>query len=171
MNEDLGRFQQIIRRVHGCDSTFAESVAVEVALPDASLWKGEVAVFYLSNHPLAKRCYAWSWKNAEPIEDSVAVLEIPPVVSPETAVRATWTNSRALNLVRRWRRFPFGRGGGLQFALIGLSRLGLLGLNLQQVPLHFLPKLLHGGAKRVGVHFSALVVLRHGLDIRFSTPP
>jgi hypothetical protein len=48
-----------------------------------------VEVFTLANHPKAKRCFAWSHKAGENDSDErfVAVLEIPPVVSPETAVK------------------------------------------------------------------------------------
>ena len=51
------------------------------------VWQGQVEVFALKGHPKAKRCYAWSHE-----EDGkrryVAVLELPPVNSPVTAVRA-----------------------------------------------------------------------------------
>jgi hypothetical protein len=50
-----------------------------------------VEAFDLIGHPKAKRCYAWSHLEGDRDERTryVAVLEIPPVVSPETAVRAS----------------------------------------------------------------------------------
>jgi hypothetical protein len=41
----------------------------------------------MSRHPKAKRCYAWSYQDKGETQ-YVNVLEIPPVVSPQTAVRA-----------------------------------------------------------------------------------
>lgn len=53
------------------------------------MWEGEVEVFDLHDHPDAPRVYAW----AHETEDAdglrhITVLHVPPVVSPETAVRA-----------------------------------------------------------------------------------
>jgi hypothetical protein len=54
-----------------------------------TIWKGIVEVFMLANHPKAKRCFAWSHRDGKNDSDErfVAVLEIPPVTSPETAVK------------------------------------------------------------------------------------
>jgi hypothetical protein len=51
----------------------------------------EVEVFDLTGHPKAKRAYGWSHREGknDDGERFVAVLEIPPVVSPITAVRAS----------------------------------------------------------------------------------
>lgn len=53
------------------------------------MWEGDVEVFDLTGHPKAKRAYAWSHLDGENDERTrfVAVLEIPPVESAETAVR------------------------------------------------------------------------------------
>ena len=53
-----------------------------------TVWRGEVEVFDLTGHPRAKRCYAWIHREEknDAGERIVAVLEIPPVVSAETAV-------------------------------------------------------------------------------------
>ena len=53
-------------------------------------WQGTVSVYALEDHPKAIRAYAWS----SPMEGSTkrryyAVLHIPPVDSPEKAVRAS----------------------------------------------------------------------------------
>ncbi|HTD66537.1 MAG TPA: hypothetical protein VK846_08420 [Candidatus Limnocylindria bacterium] len=47
-------------------------------------WKGDVEVFDLAGHPKAKRCYGWSY--GEP-EEFITILELPPVDSPESAVK------------------------------------------------------------------------------------
>jgi len=55
-----------------------------------SRWtKGQVEVFDLTGDPKAKRAYAWSHREGKNDEGErfVAVLEIRPVVSAETAVR------------------------------------------------------------------------------------
>ena len=54
-----------------------------------TVWKGVVEQFELVGHPKAKRCYAWSHRDG-PIDSEerfVAVLELPPVDSPQSAVK------------------------------------------------------------------------------------
>jgi len=48
-----------------------------------------VEVFDITGHPKAKRAYGWSHKAGKDDQEErfVTVLEIPPVVSPETAVK------------------------------------------------------------------------------------
>lgn len=83
--------QMVIRDLHGCGSTHVASAPVHEVFRGQTVWKGEVEVFDLKGHQRAKRCYAWSHldKPDDSRERFVAVLEIPPVVSPETAVRAS----------------------------------------------------------------------------------
>ena len=50
-------------------------------------WRGTVEVFDLIGHPKAKRAYAWSYRDGNQ-NKTVAVLEIPPIDSPESAVKA-----------------------------------------------------------------------------------
>jgi hypothetical protein len=52
-----------------------------------TVWEGDVGSFALTGHPKAKRCYAWSCQDRGKTQ-YVNVLEIPPVVSPQTAVQA-----------------------------------------------------------------------------------
>jgi len=51
------------------------------------LWKGAVEIFALEGHAKAKRAYGWSFGEGANASYT-AVLEIPPVNSPTTAVRA-----------------------------------------------------------------------------------
>jgi hypothetical protein len=56
---------------------------------EQTVWSGIVPVFALKGHSKADKCYAWS----SPIEASTkrryyAALHIPPIDSPEKAVRA-----------------------------------------------------------------------------------
>jgi hypothetical protein len=64
-------------------------VPVEEVFRGQTIWKGKVEVFDLTGHPKAKRAYAWSHLDGADDSDErfVAVLEIPPVDSPESAVK------------------------------------------------------------------------------------
>ena len=91
-NKDyIERLQQVIFRLHKSGSEHVESVPVEEVFRGKIIWKGNVEVFALTNHPKAKRCFGWSYPDGAGDTDErfVTVLEIPPVVSPETAVRAS----------------------------------------------------------------------------------
>jgi len=80
---------QAVERLHHCQAFFLEDVAVVEKFGEKTVWSGVVSIFSLEGHPQADKCYAWS----SPIEGSTkrryyAVLHIPPVDSPEKAVRA-----------------------------------------------------------------------------------
>ncbi len=82
-----------IERLHNCKATFLKEVAVIEKFGDKTVWEGIVHVFKIEGNPKADKCYAWS----SPIEGSkkrryYAVLHIPPVDSPEKAVRASIIN-------------------------------------------------------------------------------
>jgi hypothetical protein len=76
-------------QLHNCSATWRESVPVHEIFNGKTIWQGEVEVFDLTGHPKAKRCYGWSHPEGDDNkgERFVAVLEIPPVRSPETAVK------------------------------------------------------------------------------------
>ena len=78
---------QSFRRLHACDAEHLETVPVVERFKGKTVWEGEVEVFKLKGHPKAKRGYAWAY-NKEKGSDTVAVLELPPVISPKTAVQA-----------------------------------------------------------------------------------
>ena len=89
-NKDyIERLKQVIFHLHKSDAQHVESVPVEEVFQGKSIWKGNVEVFTLTNHPKAKRCFGWSHPDGvgDTDERFVTVLEIPPVVSPETAVK------------------------------------------------------------------------------------
>ena len=75
-----------IKEMHGGDSRHVESVPVHEVFHGQTAWQGTVEVFDLIGHPKAKRAYAWSFKDGDIIR-SVAVLELPPVDSPQSAVK------------------------------------------------------------------------------------
>ena len=61
-----------------------ETVPVHEVFQGKTVWQGDVEVFDLTRHPKAKVCYAWSYN--EP-EEFITILELPPVDSPQTAVK------------------------------------------------------------------------------------
>jgi hypothetical protein len=64
-------------------------VPVHEVFQGKTLWQGDVEVFDLAGHPKAKRAYGWSHPEGEGNQGErfVTVLEIPPVASPQTAVK------------------------------------------------------------------------------------
>jgi hypothetical protein len=77
-----------IKHMHGCDSKWVESVPVNETFRGQAVWHSEVQVFDLVGHATAKRAYAWSHETEGGKRRFVAVLGVPPVDGPVTAVRA-----------------------------------------------------------------------------------
>ena len=73
--------------LHGCEAKHVETVPVIELFKGKTVWEGEVEVFDLIGHPKATRGYAWAY-NKEKGSATIAVLELPPVISPKTAVQA-----------------------------------------------------------------------------------
>lgn len=89
-HEYLDRLQVAIQQLHKCGAVWKYTAPVHELFRGKTVWRGEVEVFDLTGHPKAKRCYAWSHREGpdDQGERSVAVLEIPPVKDPQTAVQA-----------------------------------------------------------------------------------
>jgi hypothetical protein len=87
----IDRLQVAIQHLHNCGAVWRETVPVHEVFQGKTIWEGDVEVFDLNGHPKAKRAYAWAHLDGK--DDSqtryVAVLEIPPVESAITAVRAS----------------------------------------------------------------------------------
>ena len=90
MTEYIAELQGVIRRLHGVESSHAESVPVKEMFEGKTVWDGMVEVFHLHGHPKAAKAYAWAHDTDNPDEPRrhVTVLHIPPVTSPVLAVRA-----------------------------------------------------------------------------------
>ncbi|MGD0548818.1 MAG: hypothetical protein ABR991_13520 [Terracidiphilus sp.] len=86
--EDL---KDVIRKLHGVESTHRESVPVKEIFNGKTVWDGIVEVFDLHGHPQANTAYAWAHETDDPDNPvrHVTVLHVPPAVSPITAVRAS----------------------------------------------------------------------------------
>lgn len=87
MNEVLLNIQRAVELAAECPVAHVESVPVLEVFRGQTVWEGVVEAFTLSEHPRAKRAYGWAYDDGEETR-YVAVLEIPPVMSPNTAVRA-----------------------------------------------------------------------------------
>ncbi len=95
MDEGL---KQAVERLHQCQASFIEDVAVVEKFGDKTVWQGIVSIFGIKGHPQADKCYAWS----SPLEGRTkrryyAVLNIPPIDSPEKAVRASIVHDHRSN--------------------------------------------------------------------------
>jgi hypothetical protein len=87
MSERIENLRAAIETMHGCKAEHERSAVIVERFKNQTVWEGVVESFVLSGHPKAKRCYAWCYQdNGE--TRYVNVLEIPPVVSPQTAVQA-----------------------------------------------------------------------------------
>ena len=87
----IEELRDAIKRTHGADAKHIGSTPVKEIFNGQLVWDGIVEIFEIVGHAKATRVYAWA-HNTDSSEGKkrrqVAVLHIPPVVSPETAVRA-----------------------------------------------------------------------------------
>lgn len=58
--------KQAVERLHNCQASFLEDVAMVEKFGDKNVWSGVVSVFFIKGHHQADKCYAWS----SPIEGS-----------------------------------------------------------------------------------------------------
>lgn len=86
----IAELQAAILKLHGCTATYLETVPVTETFQGKTVWQGEVEVFEIRGHPKASHAYAWSHRAGKNDKETryVTVLQIPPVTSPETAVKA-----------------------------------------------------------------------------------
>jgi hypothetical protein len=85
----IEELKDVIRKLHGVESTHMQSVPVKEVFNGQTVWEGIVEVFDLHGHPEANVAYAWSHSTDESgdLKRHVTVLHVPPAISPETAVR------------------------------------------------------------------------------------
>jgi hypothetical protein len=84
--ENIKSLESAIKAMHGCDSVHVASEPVYESFGGLTAWQGTVEIFDLIGHPKAKRAYVWQYEEGKETK-TIAVLEIPPVSSPETAVK------------------------------------------------------------------------------------
>ncbi len=90
----IEQLRKAILRLHGCASTFLESVPVIETFKGKTVWDGVVQVFELRGHSKASKCYAWShetddkWDRRKINRRFVVVLHQGKIDSPQAAVKA-----------------------------------------------------------------------------------
>ena len=89
MSARIANIKKAVEEHAGCAATHRESAPVtEGYLDDQIAWEGVVEVFDLDGHPKANRAYGWQFWEGKNAQYTV-VLGIPPVDSPNAAVRAS----------------------------------------------------------------------------------
>ena len=87
MTDLLKHIQRAVERAAECPAEHAESIPVLEMFRGQTAWEGVVEAFKLTGHPNAARAYGWAYHDGKETR-YVAVLELPPVDSPNAAVRA-----------------------------------------------------------------------------------
>jgi hypothetical protein len=80
---------EAVQRLHKCEAVHSKTVSVHETFQGKTVWEGEVEVFEVKGHPKATRCFAWMNHLQGRTPQCVALLEIWPVTSPGTAVKAS----------------------------------------------------------------------------------
>jgi hypothetical protein len=86
MPHKITKLKDAIRATHGCESLHVESVPVEEIFEGQTAWQGTVEAFDLIGQPKAKRASAWTYRDGDQ-DKTIAVLGIPPIDSPQSAVK------------------------------------------------------------------------------------
>jgi len=94
MSDYLKGVREAVERSHNCTASHVGTIPVHEVFRGETVWQGDVEVFDIAGHPKAKRCYAWGYPNDGGRLESVTVLEIPPVNSPQTAVKVAIASMR-----------------------------------------------------------------------------
>jgi hypothetical protein len=85
----IEELRDVIKRLHGVESSHVESVPIKEMFQGKIVWEGIVEVFDLHGHAKAPKAYAWSYRTDNPKKPRhVTVLHLGPVISPLLAVRA-----------------------------------------------------------------------------------
>ena len=86
----IDELRDMIRRLHGVESTHVGSIPVRETFQGRTVWEGVVEVFDLIGHPSASKLYAWSHAIDDPENPwrHVTVLHSHPITSRLLAVRA-----------------------------------------------------------------------------------
>ena len=74
----------VISHLHGCASTWRETVPILETFQGKTVWDGDVEVFKV-NHAETDTAYAWSTAEGK----FTAVLGVPPATDPLNAVRVS----------------------------------------------------------------------------------
>lgn len=86
--EYIEAIQDAIGKGYHCKAKHIKTVPVYLKHEGQTMWEGEVEIFEVTGHPTAKKCYGWGFEDKPGHTEFVTVLELSPVKSPETAVKA-----------------------------------------------------------------------------------
>jgi hypothetical protein len=86
MSDRIDKIQLAVEKAAGVPAKHLESAVVVETFRGQTMWEGVVEVFSLDGHPKEKRAYGWNIGTGRDTRYT-AVLELPPVVSPNSAVR------------------------------------------------------------------------------------
>jgi hypothetical protein len=93
MKERIEKLRTAIETIHKCKAAHERSIVLLDLFKSDTAWTRIIESFTLTGHPRAKRCFAWSYRvNGE--TQFINVLEIPPVVSSQKAVRTAIVSKR-----------------------------------------------------------------------------
>lgn len=89
MSDYIAELQAVFLKLYNCDAEYVETVPVIEQFQGETIFQGDVEVFDLTGHPKATRGYGWGYTTTEGGgRRYFTVLELPPVDSPQTAVKA-----------------------------------------------------------------------------------
>jgi len=89
MSDYIAELQAVFLKLHGCNAAYVETVPVVEEFQGETIWQGDIEVFDLAGHPKATRGYGWGYTTTEGGgRRYFTVLELPPVDSPQAAVKA-----------------------------------------------------------------------------------
>lgn len=80
------RLKRAIEHLHNCCAQWRRTVPVREPFNGKLIWKGDVEVFDLDGHPMAKQCYGWSYGEPKKL---ITILGMPPVTDAQSAVRVS----------------------------------------------------------------------------------
>ncbi|SRR6266568_618052 len=96
--KEITDLKEAIRATHGCESLHVESIPVKEVFEGETAWEGTVEVFDLVGHLKAKRAYAWTYRDGDETK-SITVLQLPPVDSPQSAVKVAIASKARQNRI------------------------------------------------------------------------
>jgi hypothetical protein len=88
MTAYIAKLQKVISHLHGCESTHISTTSIREFFQGKLIWDGEVETFAIKGHSAASTCDAWACQGDDGKNHYTAVLRIPPVDSPQSAVKA-----------------------------------------------------------------------------------
>jgi hypothetical protein len=80
---------RVIEATHGLHAIHLETKRVKDVFDGEVAWEGEVEIFAVTGHAVAKQCFAWGFRREGGQGwDMTTILSVPPVTTPELAVKA-----------------------------------------------------------------------------------